>query len=139
MPTHTDRSIRTPRALAMSAAQTGCVATSAVAEATVVKRSDGTQVAKCAPRSRPLTMMSFHWRLDRRRNSLRARKATQTPVAPEPMKQRQKAIASAGATVAVMSGPEADTNAIAMPIHRTSIRAGRVRLVRGLPPKDGSS
>ena len=128
MPTHADRGMCAPRHRAMRAAQTGWVATRAVDDATVVNRSDGIHVAKCSPRSSPDDPISHHsWRL-RRRTSVRCRHMTHGAVAAEPRKQRQKAIARAGATVAAMIGPDEEMNRTATPSQTRSAVGGRPRV-----------
>jgi hypothetical protein len=112
------------------AAHTGCVATSAVAEATEVKLRDGIQVPKCSASQTPATADARHcWRpvgsAPRRRRSSRTR-----PVAPLPQQQRQNAMARAGAVHAAMIGPEVDTaitaTASSSPVRRSgSTTAGR--------------
>lgn len=56
---------------------------------------------------------------------------TQTPVAPEPRKQRQKAMARAGAAITVMIGPEVEMKTMATPSHARSTAGGRPRVVAG--------
>lgn len=109
----------------MSAAQIGWVATSAVDDATVVNRNDGIQVAKCAARNKPAITMSFHSRRSNAANSRRLRHSTQGIIATEPRKQRQNAMAKAGAAVTAMSGPDVEMNATAMPKNSRSRPWGR--------------
>ena len=73
IPAHTRPGKRTPRARASNAAQTGCVATRAVDDATEVKRSDGIHAAKCAASSAPPAAHSHHCLAVRARSSGRCR------------------------------------------------------------------
>ena len=92
----------------MKAAQMGCVATSAVDEATDVNRSEGIHVAKWAASSTPPAADSTHWRLVSDRSSPARRHSVKGPVKSAPRKVRQKAMAKAGAAVAAMIGAEVE-------------------------------
>jgi hypothetical protein len=100
MPAQTRPPTGTPRSPDSSAVHTGCVATRAVAEATLVKVSDGTQVAKCRASSRPASRVSRRsWAL-RPRSSARHRSSATGQSTALASALRQKAMASAGTTVA---------------------------------------
>ena len=128
MPTHAIRVIATPRRCAISAAHTGCVATSAVEDATVVNRRLGIHVAKCAPSSTPDNDMSRHCARVSARTSARWRNATSTDVNPEPRAVRQNAIASAGAVHAAISGPDVEIAMTATASSAMSVPGGRDRV-----------
>ena len=133
MPTQARRGTWAPRARAISAAQTGWVATRAVDEATDVNRSDGIQVAKCAPSSSPDATDSRHSPPGRGRSSSpRRRHSTNGAVAPAPSRHRQKAMARAGAAVAAMIGPEVEMKTTATARSSTSPGGGR-RTAAGEP------
>ncbi len=111
----------------MSAAHTGCVATSATDEATDVKDRLGTQVAKWAARKRPAMRAS---RCSRRSSVAascrRSREASTTaPRTGSANALRQKAIASDGASAARISGAEVDTATTATPSSTRSTVGGR--------------
>jgi hypothetical protein len=125
MPIHTLRSMRTPVARAMRAAQIGWVATSAVDAATVVNVNDGIQVAKCRPKNTPASTVSRTSRfVSAPREPLR-RSPTHTPVRPLPIRHRQKAMASAGAAVAAIIGPLSEMKTTAIPSRAISGAGGR--------------
>ena len=125
MPSHTRRLTGAPRKPESRAAQTGWVATSAVALATVVKLSDGIQVAKCRASSSPATTVSRISRRSRARSSARQRSSATGSSTPDAIALRQKAIASAGAAVAAMSGPEVLTVTSATHSSSASVPCGR--------------
>ena len=128
IPIHAIRAIATPRRCAISAAQTGCVATRAVEDATVVNRRLGTQVAKCAPSSAPDSAISRHCARVSARTSARCRNATHTEVIPEPSAVRQNAIARAGAVHAAISGPDVEIARTATASSAMSVPGGRDRV-----------
>src|SRR3954454_7542832 len=98
----------------MSAAQIGCVATSAVADATLVNRTLGTHVAKCAARNTPAVTASRRSRASRPRSSSRCRSIAHGTRTPDAIALRQNAMARVGAAVAAISGADVDTAAIAI-------------------------
>ncbi len=106
IPTQVRAVVRTPARRASSTAQTGWVATSAVAEATVVSRTPVIHVPKWAASSTPEAPMRRH----SRRPTVTARHPSDRhangAVAAAPSRQRQNEIASAGARIAALNGPE---------------------------------
>ena len=124
MPIHATRVIATPRRCAIRAAHTGCVATRAVEDATVVNRRLGIHVAKCAPSSSPDSAMSRHCAPVSARTSARWRAATSTAVSPEPSAVRQNAIASAGAAHAAINGPDVEIATTATASSARSVPGG---------------
>ena len=125
MPNQAVRGSRRPDATAISPLNTAWVATSAVAEATEVSLTDGTQVPKCRARNSPATAATVQPRRSRPANSRRCRSPVSTPVLPAPSAFRQNAMASAGAAVAAMIGPEAETPASATASRPASRAGGR--------------
>ena len=128
MPNHATRVIATPRRCAIRAAHTGCVATRAVEDATVVNRRLGIHVAKCAPSSSPDSAMRRHCAPVSARTSARWRATTSTAVSPEPSAVRQNAIASAGAAHAAINGPEVEIATTATASSARSVPGGRDRV-----------
>ena len=90
----------------MTAVKTICVDTSAVADATDVKVTLGTHVAKCPARAQPARTAPAIARAGILTSSARWRRPTTPAVGSAPSALRQKAIARAGAAVAAISGPE---------------------------------
>ena len=139
MPTHAIRVIATPRRCAISAAQTGCVATRAVDDATVVNRRLGDPRREVRPEQHPGQRHGRHCARVSARTSARWRNATRTDVNPEPSAVRQNAMASAGAVHAAMSGPEVEMATTATASSAMSVPGGRERVAgRGpaLDPQD---
>src|SRR5262249_13177484 len=110
-----------------SPAKIGCVPTSAVAEATDVIVRLGTHVPKWTASAIPASTAVLHARAPTR--SSRTAKA----VTPAPKTLRHRAIASAGAAVAAMSGPENDTPVIATASSAPSRGGGAARSPAAAP------
>jgi hypothetical protein len=107
------------------------VDTKAVDEATVVMVMLGTHVAKWAARANPAKADVAQVRRDTERSSPR-RVATATIEAnPAPKALRHNAIASAGAAVAAMSGPDIEIPPIATTSSTRSRVGGMARLGAG--------
>ena len=102
------------------------VATRPVAEATEVYLTEGTQVPKCRARKTPARAASNQLRRLRAASCWRCRDTVSTAVKPAPKALRQNAMASAGAAVAAISGPLAETPASAISSNPASWRGGRV-------------
>src|SRR3954466_6061607 len=98
----------------MSAAQIGCVATSAVADAKLGNPTLGTHVAKWAARNTPAATASRRSRASRPRSSSRCRSRAHGTSTPDAIAFRQNAMARVGAAVAAISGADVDTAAIAI-------------------------
>ncbi len=98
----------------MIATKTVCVETRAVADATEVIVTLGTQVAKWAASATPAKAASTRPRVLIAPSSARLRTTALATVKPAPIALRQKAMASAGAAVAAMSGPDIETPITAM-------------------------
>src|SRR5665811_452632 len=98
-----------PRNRSMRTTQMSCVVTSAVAAATLVSFSDETQVAKCAASMVPAKAASNQSRAFIAPISSRRRTTATGAIAAVPKALRQKAIVSAGALVAAINGPDAET------------------------------
>src|SRR6266700_1923802 len=109
----------------MSAAHTGCVATSAVDDATEVYDSDGIHVAKCAASSRPATSASRLSRDDNARRSARAVANVTGSSTPLAIALRQNATANAGAAAARISGADVETPHTPTTISAMSTGGGR--------------
>src|SRR4051812_43628833 len=116
-----------PARRAMRAAQIGCVATKAVADATLVKRTLGTHVAKCAARKTPAPTARPRSRGRSPRSSLRCRSSVQGTRTPDDIAFRQKAMARAGAAVTAINGADVDTAAIATDSRTMSLGGGTAR------------
>jgi hypothetical protein len=106
--------------------KTICVDTRAVADATDVKVTLGTHVAKCAARAQPARAAPAIARAGVLNSSARYRSPTTPAVGSAPSAFRQKAIARAGAAVAAISGPENE-----MPVSATTRRTASIP--RGTP------
>ena len=143
-PTYVRRGNLTPDARAMTTAQTGWVATSAVAVATEVRRRDGSHAAKCNARNTPDTNSN---RASRGEVSARKPRANGA-VAIAASEQRQNATAIAGAAIAAVNGPEVAAASTATVSNVPSITSGRCsdgddvdtptyNRTRGLPPRAG--
>ncbi len=106
--------------------KTGCVHTSAVADATLVIVRLGTHVAKWTASANPASVAVSHAHASTL--ALRNPRATSTEAAaPAPRALRHKAMASAGAAVAAINGPEKDTPATATTRSSASARDGAAR------------
>ena len=109
MPHQARRGTSCPDARAISAAQIGWVATSAVDDATVVSSREGIQVPKCSASRAPAPSDSRSSRRFSRRSSARYRSSAHGAMAAVPKALRQNAMASAGAAVAAISGADVAT------------------------------
>jgi hypothetical protein len=114
-----------PRNRAITAAQTGCVAISAIEEATLVNRRLGIQVAKCRPKNKPAINATQRSRVFIERISATSRRPAKGSVKAVPKKHRQKAIANAGAVVSAIKGPDADIPIKATDNKSTALAGGR--------------
>jgi hypothetical protein len=100
---------RRPVATAISPCQTGCVATSAIDVATVVNRTLGIQVAKCAASATPASAQNTALRRPIAANSARRRISEYGPRTASDSPLRQNATASAGAAAAyAINGAEVE-------------------------------
>src|SRR5690606_2975458 len=111
IPTHTRAGNRRPWARASRPCHTGWVATRAVAVATVVRVTLGTQVPKCAASATPASRLAraASPRLSRAATSCRRWVSAAGPRTPSAAAVGQKAMATAGAAAYAISGPEVAT------------------------------